>query len=147
VTTKARNVRRFRGGEYVATLMAELERAAIAQRIANAREQAGLSQPELADLVHVHFRTIQDWESTKKQTTPWDRLDEIARVTGVTKEWLLHGSRREAEPPNSLLQDVADGVETLERAQVLSHRKLDEILARLARLEGTELPREETRPG
>ena len=81
----------FRGGEYVAALMAELSRAAIAQRIATARKQAGLDQHEVADLMHVHYRTVQDWESVKKQVTPFDRLDELSAVMGVTKIWLLHG--------------------------------------------------------
>lgn len=91
MATTSRKVHTFSGGEYVAALMAELSRAAIAQRIADAREQSGLTQPELADVMHVHYRTVQDWESPKKSTTPWDRMDELAAVTGVTKAWLLHG--------------------------------------------------------
>lgn len=42
VATGSRKLRTFRGGEYVANLMAELSRAGIAQRIATARKQAGL---------------------------------------------------------------------------------------------------------
>lgn len=130
MATTSRKVHTFRGGEYVAALMAELSRAAIAQRIATARKQAGLDQPELADLMHVHFRTIQDWESPKKQATPWDRLDELAAVTDVTKDWLLHGERVEvvADAPSILLRlakleetvaradDVQRGFEALEAA-------------------------------
>lgn len=91
VATTSRNVRKFSGGEYVARLMAELSRVGIAQRIATARKQAGLSQHEFADVLGVHWRTVQDWESPKKDTTPWDHLDEIAQVTGVSRTWLLHG--------------------------------------------------------
>ena len=98
VATETRKVRSFRGGEYVAALMAELSRAAIAQRIAAAREQAGLTQPELGELMHVHYRTVQDWESLKKPATPWDRMDELAAVTGVTKQWILHGEHEGAVP-------------------------------------------------
>jgi transcriptional regulator with XRE-family HTH domain len=103
VATTSRKVHTFRGGEYVAALMAELSRAGIAQRIATAREQAGLTQPELAEVMHVHYRTVQDWESPKKQATPWDRLDELAAVTGVRKEWLLHGELEEAVPDAATL--------------------------------------------
>lgn len=110
MATTSPKVRTFRGGEYVAALMAELSRAAIAQRIATARKQAGLDQPELADLMHVHYRTVQDWESVKKQATPWDRLDEIAAVTGITKEWILHGERAEG---------AADAPSILRRLEVL----------------------------
>lgn len=110
MATTSRKVHTFRGGEYVAALMAELSRAAIAQRIAKARKQAGLNQNELADLMHVHYRTVQDWESVKKEATPWDRLDELAAITDVTKEWLLHGERAEA---------VADAPSILRRLELL----------------------------
>lgn len=73
--------------------MAELDRAAICARIQEARTIAGLTQAELGDALTpaVHWRTIQTWESVKAPRVPWDRLDEIARVTGRSKEWLLHG--------------------------------------------------------
>lgn len=73
--------------------MAELDRAAISIRIAQAREEAGLTQPELAELMEppVHMRSVQDWESPRNDTVPFRRLDQIARATRVTKEWLLHG--------------------------------------------------------
>jgi hypothetical protein len=47
--TNSRTLRNFRGGVYVAALMAELDRAAISQRLAQAREEAGLTQPEACD--------------------------------------------------------------------------------------------------
>jgi transcriptional regulator with XRE-family HTH domain len=74
--------------------MGELDRAAICARIQQAREEAGLTQPELADLLHVHWRTVQTWESVKQPRVPWDRLDEIARATDKTKDWLLQGDER-----------------------------------------------------
>lgn len=98
MATTYRKVHTFSGGAYVAALMAELSRAGIAQRIATARDQAGLTQNELADAMHVHYRTVQDWESPKKQATPFDRLDELAAVTGVTKVWILHGEDAAAVP-------------------------------------------------
>lgn len=94
--------------------MGELDRAAICQRIGHAREEAGLTQPELAELLHpsVHWRTVQTWESVKQPRVPWDRLDEIARVTGKTKEWLLHGD-----------------------TDVEAHAGFDRVLARLGSVE------------
>lgn len=115
MATTSRKVHTFSGGEYVAALMAELSRAAIAQRIRTAREEAGYTQPELADVMNVHYRTVQDWESPKKQATPFDRLDELAAVTGVTKVWLLHGEdAAEAGDVRTLahrLREVEDLVE------------------------------------
>ena len=148
VATDTTRRHRFRGGEYVAGLMAELERAAIARRIADAREQAGLSQAELADLLHVHFRTVQDWESPKKSATPWDRMDELASATSTTKEWLLHGDPvGENRAQAGLLRDVSGALEALERSQEDVHAKLDQALAALARLEGARSPGEGSRRG
>lgn len=109
MATISRKVHTFRGGEYVAALMAELSRAAIAQRIATARKRAGLNQHELADLMHVHYRTVQDWESVKKEATPWDRLDELAAVTGISRNWLLHGEDEAGVPDaESLARRLAE---------------------------------------
>ena len=97
--------------------MAELDRAAICARIAQARTEAGLTQDELGDLLGVHYRTVQTWESMKQPRVPWDRLDEIARATGKTKEWLLHdgpapvtvldGDRRQPTTADSLAATAA----------------------------------------
>lgn len=78
---------------YLEGLMAELDRAAISIRMGQSREQAGLTQPEIADLLHppVHFRSVQDWESPRKRVVPFDRLDEWARLTKSTREWLIYG--------------------------------------------------------
>jgi DNA-binding transcriptional regulator YiaG len=82
--TKKRNVRTFRGGEYVANLMAKLSHVGIAQRVKKAREEAGLKQTELADLLQVHWRTIQNWESQTEPIVAWDRLEDVAMATGVS---------------------------------------------------------------
>ena len=92
--------------------MGELDRASICARIQEARERAGLTQPELAEALDppVHWRTVQTWESVKDPRVPWDRLDEIARITGVTKEWLLHGDAAVSADPDRLqllLEEVA----------------------------------------
>lgn len=71
--------------------MAELDRAAISVRLGQSRQQAGLTQEEIADLFEVHWRTVQNWESPKNDAIPWRNLDEWASTTGVSKEWLLHG--------------------------------------------------------
>lgn len=134
--TDTRKVRTLPGGDMVASLMAELSRVGIAQRIAVARKQAGLDQHELADVLGVHWRTVQDWESVKKQTTPWDRLDEVAAVTGVTKDWLLHGERGEVVPDAATL---ARRLEALEAAVAESADRtaasLEAIAEGIARLE------------
>jgi transcriptional regulator with XRE-family HTH domain len=108
--TKARNERTFRSGDYIAGLMAELSKAAITQRVAAKREQSGLTQHEVAELMNVTPRTIQYWESQTNPIVAFDRLDELAQVIGTTKFWLLHG----AELPGSA-EDAASLAEILRR--------------------------------
>jgi transcriptional regulator with XRE-family HTH domain len=111
--TQSRGSPTFRSRDYLARLMAELDRAEISLRIAQAREQAGLTQPELAELVEppVHWRTVQDWESPKNANVPWNRLGQIAEATRVTKEWILHGDAErvtEEERLDALQQELAE---------------------------------------
>lgn len=93
--------------------MAELDRAAISVRLQQARVEAGLTQPELGEALSepLHWRTIQNYERPSLPRIPWGILDEWARITGTTKEWLLHGD----EAP--LL-----GVQRLERMEALLER-------------------------
>lgn len=71
--------------------LVELEHARIAKRIKQARKEAGLTQQQVADLLGVIQRTYQNYESQTAPRIPWDRLNDIARVTSVKVEWLLHG--------------------------------------------------------
>jgi transcriptional regulator with XRE-family HTH domain len=78
------------------TDMAELERAGIARRIRQARNEAGLSQPEMAEAIGVIARTYQNYESVKDPRVPWGLMNQIAAVTGKTTEWLIHGDQAAA---------------------------------------------------
>jgi transcriptional regulator with XRE-family HTH domain len=84
-------VRRFADDGYLAQLMGEIDRAAISVRLAQARAEVGLTQSEMAELLTVHLRSIQNYESPKMRVVPFDRLEQWAQLTGRTKEWLLHG--------------------------------------------------------
>ncbi len=109
--TKTRKDRTFRSSSYLEALMAELDRAAISGRLAQARKEAGLTQDEMGDALSVHFRTIQNWESLKDSRVPWDRLEEIARLAGRTKDWLLHGDPEQVSDP--AVDERLDRIETL----------------------------------
>lgn len=102
---------------YLHELMAELDRAAISLRLRESLQTAGIRQHEMADLLHVHKRSIEDYVSPKVATVPFDRLDEWAKITGATKEWLLHGEEAvlPAEAIASLQSDVAELREMVER--------------------------------
>lgn len=73
--------------------MAHLEATAIRARIQEAREQAGLSQPDMAALLGVITRTVQNYEAHAgvSAKVPYDRLGDIADITGTSLKWLLHG--------------------------------------------------------
>jgi predicted XRE-type DNA-binding protein len=78
---------------YLHSLMAELDRAAISLRLGESLKTAGITQQEMADLLHVHKRSVEDYTSPRITTIPFDRLDEWARLAGTSKEWLLHGDQ------------------------------------------------------
>lgn len=61
----------------------------IGARIAQARKEAGLTQDELADILSVVTRTVQNYEAGA--TKPYTHLRAIADTTGRSVEWLLHG--------------------------------------------------------
>jgi transcriptional regulator with XRE-family HTH domain len=71
--------------------VAELEHRRIATRIKQARMESGLKQHEIAGLLEVTLRTYQNYESEKKPRIPWDRMNDLERITGKKVEWLLHG--------------------------------------------------------
>lgn len=78
---------------YLARLMGELDKAEISRRLGQSRKTAGLTQEEMAELVGMTVRAVQDWESPKKPTVPYSRLEEWGRLTNVTTAWLLHGDK------------------------------------------------------
>lgn len=107
-----------RGRQEVPDLMAKLREAEIRARIRQAREEAGLSRETMADLLTVHWRTVENYE---KKTTPWGQLDKIASITDKPVEWLLHGE-------GGTRVTVDDG-DRLSRIESL----LEQILAALSR--------------
>jgi transcriptional regulator with XRE-family HTH domain len=128
----SRKLHSFRGDGYLAQLMGELDRAAISVRLAQAREEVGLTQVELAELLQVHFRSVQNYESPRERRIPFDLLDRWAQVTGRPKEWLLHGDepRIVADDRLQAIEDelarVTAGLERLE--QLL--REIDKEITR-----------------
>jgi transcriptional regulator with XRE-family HTH domain len=112
--------------------MSELERAAICARIKQARIEAGLTQEELADLLHVRQRTIHNYETDR---VPWRMIGKIAEVTGRPTEWLLHGDAAmpsgDAGEIAELRQEVARLRRENSRQQKLVADQLDAIRALL----------------
>lgn len=63
----------------------------IHDRIREAREQAGISQTELARLLGVTRSACSQWESTGGTAPRRERLEQLAQLLGVSFEWLATG--------------------------------------------------------
>lgn len=93
----------------------------IGSRIIMARERAGLSQEELADLIHRSQRTMQAYEAdeTAPSTKP---LRMMAEILNVTTDWIMEG-----EDATPLMGDRVAVQELLESLDA----KVDKILETL----------------
>lgn len=120
----ANKPRTFRSGPYLNDLFRRAERMhedlrrEICGRIRKARKAADMTQQEFADLLGLTLRGYQNYENLR---VPWDRLGDIARLTGVTEEWLLRGdqppaARADEERVTRLEERVEDVQQKLVRA-------------------------------
>ena len=67
---------------------------AFAERLAEARKEAGLSRGALAGLAGISPQTVTDWESGKtepKQVNSVEKVRKLAAACGVTESWLNSG--------------------------------------------------------
>ena len=72
----------------------------LAERIAQARKQAGLSQEQLGEKLGVSRQAVSKWESA--QTNPdVAYLAQMCRVLEVSSDWLLFGEEKGADAPPS----------------------------------------------
>lgn len=93
--TELRNFRTF-------LLMQQFAAQEIGQRIAEARQMAGgMTQPDLAEVLDLSTRQIQNIESGA--TIPWKHFVRLEQVFKRPLEWFLHG---DAEPQPGLAELV-----------------------------------------
>lgn len=68
----------------------------IGERIAQARREAGgMTQEQLAELLNVSARSVQDYESGV--TVPWKHMHALTRIFTRPLEWFLHGDEADQE--------------------------------------------------
>ena len=126
----------------------------IGERISQRRGELGWTHERLAQEMGVGLRTVQRWQKGVDQNTgkSWlprlATLMELADVMGVERSYFTERPEQvdQAQVQAALMRDVAAGVATLERSQEDVHSKLDEVIERLRRLEGQQLPPAEIRP-
>lgn len=84
----------------------------IGRRIVEARREFGMSQKELADLVHVSERSMQAYESG--EVIPYRKLADLASVLNRPAAWILHGEKA-SDPVGelALLQEISGRLERI----------------------------------
>lgn len=70
-------------------LVAQLEAKAIGSRIAQARNEQGMTQEEMCELTTFSKRSLSDYENGV--TIPYKHLREISSLLGREVPWFLHG--------------------------------------------------------
>ena len=80
-------------------------------RLAGAREAAGMTQAQLAKRLGVKLTTMQSWEDDLSEPRA-NRLTMMAGIIGVSFSWLLNGEGEGVEAPD-MGQDLPDGVDEL----------------------------------
>lgn len=106
--------------------------SSVGERLRFAREQAGLSQGQVAKLVSMHRPTISEIEAGRRRVTA-DELATFARLYEVSVAWLT-GSEGDDE--------VDDRVKLAARELAkLRRRDLDKVLRLLSTMRQTKGPR------
>ena len=87
-----------------------------AEKLRQARLDAGLSQQQLADKSGVAMRTIQNWESAERNPSNFAKVEQLAKVLGVTTTELFLMTAI----PSSLRREKHSVREELVKRSVLS---------------------------
>ena len=103
------------------------EATTFGDRLAGAREAAGLDQKAMAERLGVRLKTLRAWENDQAEPRA-NRLSIMAGMLNVTIRWLMNG---DGEGPSTAAPASAD---LLSEVSAL-RREADAMSDRLARLE------------
>jgi transcriptional regulator with XRE-family HTH domain len=109
------------------------EIATFGDRLAGAREAAGLTQQALAEKLGVKPNTIAAWENDTKEPRA-NRLQMVSGVIGVSMSWLLTGEGEGPDAPDSETALTSDLVDLLAEMRVL-RGQMQQSSEKLGRLE------------
>jgi transcriptional regulator with XRE-family HTH domain len=108
------------------------ETATFGDRLAGAREAAGLTQKDLAARLGVKLKTVRDWENDVNDPRA-NKLQMLSGVLNVTITWLLTGQGEGVEAPRT--DDATAGaIEVLDEMRDI-RREISELTTRLTVLE------------
>nr|WP_272007059.1 helix-turn-helix transcriptional regulator [Roseovarius sp. ZX-A-9] len=100
-------------------------------RLAGAREQAGMTQGELAKRLGVKKKTMEDWENDHSEPRA-NRLSMMAGLLNVSISWLLTGQGDgPSEPEGAVLSRTASGLLSEVREISVQMRLASERLVRV----------------
>lgn len=120
----ATNLRNFR----TFLLMAQFEAQEIGARIAQARNEKGLTQEELAEMASFSKRSLQDYEAG--ETIPYRHFREIGRLLHKPTEWFLYGDPENSTNGNSGLEELLGLVRPGPETENLGPLTVDELRGR-----------------
>lgn len=107
--------------------------ATLGDRIAGAREAAGLSQRELAHRLGIGEETLLKWEEDRAEPRA-NRVQMLAGVLGVSLSWLLTGRGEGPDGPGEGQELPADVTELLDEVRTL-HSQIHRAAVKLGRAE------------
>ena len=92
----------------------------VGQRIIAARNELGMRQIDLVELVGVSERSIQAYEND--EVVPYRKMNDLSRVLGKSVPWLLYGEKDEqvqvpGEKIIALLEEVLAEVRSIKTAE------------------------------
>jgi transcriptional regulator with XRE-family HTH domain len=86
--------------------------ATFGDRLAAARDQAALSQGDLAKRLGVKLSTLRAWEDDRSEPRA-NKLQMVSGVLGVSMGWLMTGEGDGVDAPDAGALPPADGLEAL----------------------------------
>ena len=92
--------------------------ATFGDRVAAAREQAGLSQDALAKHLGVRLNTLKDWEEDLSEPRA-NRLSMLAGLLSVSMMWLINGEGEGIDAPTDDAQGATEMSELLVEMRAL----------------------------
>lgn len=108
------------------------EAATFGDRLALAREHAGMDQAQLARRIGVKLQTLQNWESDRAEPRA-NRLQMLAGLLNVSIVWLMTGSGAGAPVPGD---GIGDGGPAELRELLSELREIRRLQGRLAERTG-----------
>ncbi|EAQ10601.1 helix-turn-helix protein [Maritimibacter alkaliphilus HTCC2654] len=109
------------------------DNATFGDRLAGAREAAGLTQKELAKKLGIKTKTLASWENDVSEPRA-NRLQMVSGLLSVSLGWLLTGEGEGVDPPGTETEMSRDA-----RALLLELREVQaditDATKRMARLE------------